>query len=404
MQIQLMPGRSSAPAAESKHAPSDTGEGTAADAFSALLAQLLAMVVPVSQASPNEGGSAEDAEAEAPLAGVDPATEQPAPTQEVAPAAAPQAPEAADATDQASAEVPPGAAGEVSVVAEEAAVSDELSGPPRDGLAAANRKAEATVQGRILAPQVSTATAAGTPVPEADEPELLPASAAQQTVKDAPAEADFVLPADPSAQAESAEESALLPVREKKAEVPETPNAVPKPEPPVLNAPSPPPQAANEAGAMKTTEQATPQAVKLEQLADHLVREVKLFAQGDQQSVTVRLHPASLGQMSVEVVQRDGETTVRLVSAHPAVRDTLEQQLPLLRESLQREGTQPTQVVVAAESSLGLQQRQQSQRGQANAEERKRSMHSRNYGEQGLSSPTPGQRELRPVGSLNVFI
>lgn len=79
-----------------------------------------------------------------------------------------------------------------------------------------------------------------------------------------------------------------------------------------------------------------------------VVKNVRYLVSKGQQSVTVRLVPASLGELHVEVQNNGGELAVRLVSANPAVRDTLQSQAPLLKEALSKEGLHVNNLEIAA--------------------------------------------------------
>ncbi len=98
---------------------------------------------------------------------------------------------------------------------------------------------------------------------------------------------------------------------------------------------------------------ARPQApVGMESIGAAAVRSVRYLAsKGGDRSLTVRLVPESLGEMRVEVLAQGEEMFVRIVSANPAVRESIQAQVHDLRQSLAREGIEVTRVDIAASMS-----------------------------------------------------
>ncbi len=95
---------------------------------------------------------------------------------------------------------------------------------------------------------------------------------------------------------------------------------------------------------------APPQApVGMESIGAAAVRSVRYLAsRGGDRSLTVRLVPESLGEMRVEVRAQGEEMLVRIVSANPSVRESIQAQVHDLRQSLAREGIEVTRVDIAA--------------------------------------------------------
>lgn len=92
---------------------------------------------------------------------------------------------------------------------------------------------------------------------------------------------------------------------------------------------------------------ATPR-VPLADLQDTVVRQVKMSGVQQDRTLTIKLVPESLGEVQLQIKTSGGETTVHLVSANAAVRDTLESQVHLLRETLVREGIELHRVHVTS--------------------------------------------------------
>ena len=88
---------------------------------------------------------------------------------------------------------------------------------------------------------------------------------------------------------------------------------------------------------------ATPQGLR-----DATVRSVQYLVGHGEQSLRVRLVPASLGELHVMVTTSDdGGLNVQLSSAHHAVRETLDGQLSGLRDALARDGIEVGRITVS---------------------------------------------------------
>lgn len=92
-----------------------------------------------------------------------------------------------------------------------------------------------------------------------------------------------------------------------------------------------------------------------ESIAGQAIKSVRyLAAREGEQRMTVRLVPESLGEMRVELRSHDGELSVRIVSANPVVRETMQAQVHELRQSLSREGIEVGKVDIAANMSQNM--------------------------------------------------
>jgi len=95
-----------------------------------------------------------------------------------------------------------------------------------------------------------------------------------------------------------------------------------------------------------------PADVGMESIGAAAIRSVRYLALKDgDRSLTVRLVPESLGEMRVEVRAQGEEMLVRIVSANPSVRESIQAQVHDLRQSLAREGIEVTRVDIAASMS-----------------------------------------------------
>mgnify|MGYP005840761643 FL=1 len=92
--------------------------------------------------------------------------------------------------------------------------------------------------------------------------------------------------------------------------------------------------------------------VGMESIGAAALRSIRYLAsKGGDRSLTVRLVPESLGEMRVEVLAQSEEIFVRIVSANPVVRESMQAQVHDLRQSLAREGIEVTRVDIAASMS-----------------------------------------------------
>lgn len=89
----------------------------------------------------------------------------------------------------------------------------------------------------------------------------------------------------------------------------------------------------------------------LQTLDAFAVKSVRYLVGQGGNTLSVRLIPESLGEMHIEVHSHGEDLTIRLVSANPVVRDTLQSHLPGLRDALSRDGLEVSQVEIASTTS-----------------------------------------------------
>ena len=77
------------------------------------------------------------------------------------------------------------------------------------------------------------------------------------------------------------------------------------------------------------------------------------MAGNDTKSVVIRLEPASLGELRLDVTSSEDGLSVRLISANPAVRQTLEGQASQLHDALVRGGLDVSAVSVTVGAGPG---------------------------------------------------
>lgn len=85
-----------------------------------------------------------------------------------------------------------------------------------------------------------------------------------------------------------------------------------------------------------------------------LSQQVVIAARTDEQSVSLRLNPADLGPLQIELKILDQQAHVQFLSPHAQVRGAVEQAIPQLREALAEQG------IALADTSVGEQREQQS--------------------------------------------
>lgn len=128
--------------------------------------------------------------------------------------------------------------------------------------------------------------------------------------------------------------------------------------PPAGESSAPPGQAAaavrqaSDAAPKAMAEPGPPQAppeprATLQSLGSHAVRGVRYLVSNGDRTMTVRLSPASLGEVRLEVHANSDGLSVRIASANQAVRHVLESQMPALREAFAREGIEVARVEVS---------------------------------------------------------
>jgi flagellar hook-length control protein FliK len=139
------------------------------------------------------------------------------------------------------------------------------------------------------------------------------------------------------------------------------------------------------------------------------VKSVRHLISRGEHSMRVRLVPATLGEMQVEISTNNDAIMVRLATTNPAVREALEGQLADLRAALMREGVDVGSVTVVTETQASSPQssatgRQSDQAGthSRNADGSGQGQRNTEEGrEQGKRSPKPPQSQY---GALDVTV
>jgi flagellar hook-length control protein FliK len=85
----------------------------------------------------------------------------------------------------------------------------------------------------------------------------------------------------------------------------------------------------------------------LQNIGKSTIRTVRYMVSSGEKIMSIKLVPASLGHIQIEVHSAGDEMTVRLLSANPAVRQALQGQLGQLQEAFARDGLQLSKVEVS---------------------------------------------------------
>ncbi len=88
-------------------------------------------------------------------------------------------------------------------------------------------------------------------------------------------------------------------------------------------------------------------AATLETLSDHTIRAVRIISTEEGGVIKIRMVPESLGEIRLEVSVSGKSTEIHFVSNSPIVREALESQFELLRQSLREEGIEVSEFSVS---------------------------------------------------------
>jgi flagellar hook-length control protein FliK len=111
----------------------------------------------------------------------------------------------------------------------------------------------------------------------------------------------------------------------------------------------------------------------------------------------IRLNPAHLGPVGIEISYGDNQASVLITAAQPATRDALEQALPHLRELLAQQG------IALGESTVRDQPGGEGATGAANTSRRVESARAADAGSGTLPTDTATGRGRRPSGLIDTF-
>jgi flagellar hook-length control protein FliK len=167
-----------------------------------------------------------------------------------------------------------------------------------------------------------------------------------------------------------------------------------------------------ETGATRVPEgsafQVPAEPATLGSLGNHAVRGVHYLLSRGESTMTVRLVPASLGEVHFEVHGSGDDIRIRVSSANPTVREAMEQQIPMLRQALAQEGIEVSRVDVTARMSFGTEQGAHT--GGRQTDPQGAPVPGRGPGPPGYStggqsgSGTRQQRSTSHAGTLDVFV
>lgn len=124
----------------------------------------------------------------------------------------------------------------------------------------------------------------------------------------------------------------------------------------------------------------------------------QLVLQSDQ-SVALRLHPAELGSLMMQMKVEDGAAQLSIQSGNAQVRQALEQALPQLRDALANQGIDLGQTHVGSQSARDF--GQQSERHTASQHES--ASDSPNTADNTDNDPTPVAPSSAPAGTLDLY-
>ncbi len=144
------------------------------------------------------------------------------------------------------------------------------------------------------------------------------------------------------------------------------------------------------------------------EISNEVVKQVSMTSVPGERTLTMKLVPASLGEVGVEMKSTPAELVVRLVSQDASVRDALEHHATGLRETLARDGRE-TRVEIGSSLMMNMGQSNDSAQGgratQHDAQERPRFLPPSFYGSEPPQDTIPrGERRTASHnGVLNLF-
>ena len=142
-------------------------------------------------------------------------------------------------------------------------------------------------------------------------------------------------------------------------------------------------------------------------IASTSAERVRLMVAQGERSISVRLVPASLGRIQIEVRSIGDELSIRIVSASSAVREAFEGQVSVLRDALARDGIQVSRVDVVSTTANGTDLGGRSNPGQETLPRRRSPQSTTNSFVEGNTSSATSDRSSARVpehGGLNVLV
>lgn len=110
------------------------------------------------------------------------------------------------------------------------------------------------------------------------------------------------------------------------------------------------------------------QAARTQEILDQIAEYVRVNAKPEVTEMEIRLNPASLGTVNLQVAAKDGVITAQLIAQNEAVKQALESQAYVLRENLESQGIKVEAVEVTV-ASHEFEQNLENQGGQSEAEQ-----------------------------------
>lgn len=105
-----------------------------------------------------------------------------------------------------------------------------------------------------------------------------------------------------------------------------------------------------------------------QEILDQVADQIKTKVKEDMSSLEMVLHPASLGNVALNLTSKDGSVSAQFTAQNEAVKAALESQLAVLKENLEQAGVRVTEVSVAVGSHAFEQNLEQGNDGQSDAE------------------------------------
>jgi uncharacterized protein (DUF58 family) len=105
-----------------------------------------------------------------------------------------------------------------------------------------------------------------------------------------------------------------------------------------------------------------------QEILDQVADQIKTKVKEDMSSLEMVLHPASLGNVALNLISKDGSVSAQFTAQNEAVKAALESQLAVLKENLEQAGVRVTEVSVAVGSHAFEQNLEQGNDGQSDAE------------------------------------
>lgn len=107
-----------------------------------------------------------------------------------------------------------------------------------------------------------------------------------------------------------------------------------------------------------------------QEILDQVADQIKTNIKEDMSSLEMVLHPASLGNVVLNLTSKDGSVSAQFTAQSEAVKAALESQLAVLKENLEQAGVKVTEVAVTVSSHAFEQNLEQGNDGQSEAEAR----------------------------------